>query len=372
MNFFAQQLTELYLDLENRTGITGWADFVNYLTRGLIMALAIYLLLTFLGRYWRSLNKRDIAAKVVTSLAMPLALLVFLYMASFSVDMLKKMDGMLWMRIQQTFFPCLYSLTIALFLFRFVDILALVVRPAIANNSSRVDQHLIDLMRRVLKGFFLLVVFMILLDNLGIKVMALITGLGFLGAAIALAAQNTLANIFGAISILADRIFKVGDRVQFDQYDGFIIAMGLRSVKLAALTGEVITIPNKEVADRLVRNFTSHGASLMIIKIGLTYSMSRPKIEEAMKILGEIFTAHPEIQSHETSFKEFGTYTLDLCSRIMVPYKDEADYYRVLTGLNLEIKERFDRAGIDFAFPTQTIHLPDSVSTAPKGTIPKA
>ncbi|MDX2225812.1 MAG: mechanosensitive ion channel [Verrucomicrobiae bacterium] len=323
---------------------------------GLAALVLIFQLIDLLVIVIRNSMKNDhphFEKKIISRVLKVLVVTFFLSMAVDSMEL----PGWLWERFHYTLFPIIYGVAILTLIFRFIDIAALLFKNKISNTQSHVDTNLTNLISRVLKAVTILIALVVILDNVGIKVTAMLTGLGFFGAAIALAAQHTLANVFASVNILMDKMYKVGDRIKFGEYDGFVQDMGLRSTKIRALTGEMIILPNKDISDRQIRNMTRDGASLIETTVSLTYAASRSRIEEAMGLLSGIFEKCPEVVSHSIVFKTFGAYSMDLNCYLMARYTNAGEYSRILTGLNLQIKEAFDAAGLAFAFPTQTIEV---------------
>ncbi|MDZ4741975.1 MAG: mechanosensitive ion channel [Verrucomicrobiota bacterium] len=345
------------------TTIQVWFDFFQIFTLGLLLGLLIVWFSDYLMRFFVSHERTRLSRDIVKAVRWPLAILVFSYFLSVGVDILY-LPGWLWNRIHFTLFPAIYGLAFLIGLFRMIDVGADIYLKTQNVEESDIDEQLVQLLVNILKVLVILIVGVFIINAIvGLdKVIPLLTGLGFLGAALALAAQHTLANVFASISILFDRIFKVGDRIRFGDYDGFVLKTGLRSIKLSAMTGEIVTLPNREIADRQVRNLTSKGASLIDLAIGLPYSASRKDIERAIAVLSTIYEAHPQVVRHTTLFSKLGDYSLDLKSFLYAKYKNSGEFSRIVSELNLEIKEKFDEAGLSFAFPTQTIEISRSVA----------
>lgn len=186
---------------------------------------------------------------------------------------------------------------------------------------------------------------------------SVLAGLGVGGIAVALAAQSTLANVFGSITILTDRPFRVDDRVQIDKHDGTVETIGLRSTRLRTLEGHLVTIPNKTIADSAINNVTMRPNIRQLMTISLTYDTTPNKMQEAVASLRDIFQRHPLTHDAWVYWKDYGPSSLDIIVVYWCKSTVYKDFLQAMEELNLEIKKRFDAAGLDFAFPTQTIHL---------------
>jgi MscS family membrane protein len=240
---------------------------------------------------------------------------------------------------------------------RLVD---LVVERMAARFSSA-DAQLVKLVAPVvsktLKVFLVLLVALTTAQYLGAPITSVIAGLGIGGIAVALAAQNTLANLFGTVSILVDRPFRVGDRIQMDKYDGMVESIGLRSTRIRTLEGHVVTTPNKIVSEVSITNISLRPAIRQLMTISLTYDTTPDQMKQAVAMLREIFQRHPLTQDAWVYWRDYGPHSLDIFVVYWCKSTIYQDFLQAMEEINLEIKRRFDAAGLQFAFPTQTIHL---------------
>lgn len=310
----------------------------------------------FIRRWLANLNP-EYTERLIKALTGPLKLLVLSYFLLWSFDQIRAMPSTLWQRVHHDLFPVLTGLTVLVFAFRVVDIIAYVLRVRWSTESTNLDERWADLFGKVGKSIVVVIGGLIILQDLGWNVIPFLTGASFLGAAVALASQSTIANAIGSLEIMADRLFKEGDRISFGEYDGFVSKMGLRSISLVSMTGEKINLPNKDLVDKQIRNYSRGKWVRNIARVGIAYDHGRGDIEKAMRILNEILEAHPKIDKHNVYFKEFGDSTLNLEAVYWADYKTAPEYNEIVTALNMEIKERFDAEKLVFAFPTRTIYV---------------
>jgi MscS family membrane protein len=194
------------------------------------------------------------------------------------------------------------------------------------------------------------------LKNAGYDVGAILAGLGLGGLAFALAAKDSLTNLFGGIAVLTDKPFKINDRIQIDGYDGTVIDIGMRSTKLRTIAGNrVVTIPNHKLTTSYIENVTSEPSRKMSVVLNLTYNTNVENIQKAIDIIKEIDRDSPYTDEGSTVyFETFGPYSLDI--RFYYFIKPEENYwYLAPNEINMQILKRFNEAGLEFAFPTQTI-----------------
>ncbi|MCX7916233.1 MAG: mechanosensitive ion channel family protein, partial [Verrucomicrobiae bacterium] len=195
---------------------------------------------------------------------------------------------------------------------------------------------------------------------MGLPITSVVAGLGIGGIAVALAAQNTLANVFGTITILADRPFRVGDRVQIDKFDGTVETIGLRSTRIRTLDGHLVTLPNKIVADSGITNISLRPNIRQLFTISLTYDTTPEKMREALQIAREVISRHPLTHDFIVNWRDFGPHSLDIFVVYWAKTTDYKEFLAALEEINLELKARYDASGLNFAFPTRTIHLVQS------------
>lgn len=243
-------------------------------------------------------------------------------------------------------------------LMKFVDLAVGYWRQRAAGDQEKVlDDQLLPIVRKTLKVFVVVVATLVTLDNIGVNITAALASLGIGGLAVALAAQDTLANVFGAVAIFLDKPFRVGDRVQFDQVDGMVETIGLRSTRIRNLDGHLITVPNKTLGNASITNVTRRPNIRTLMNISVTYSTPAAKVQRAVDILNEIYKAHPMTQDVWISFNKFADASLNIFVIHWWGGTVYKDYLDGMQQLNLTIKERFDAERIEFAFPTQTLYV---------------
>ncbi|MCK9555174.1 mechanosensitive ion channel family protein [bacterium] len=243
------------------------------------------------------------------------------------------------------------------FIFRTVDILTAYLAEQVKHTRSKLDDMLIPVLGKIIKISTVIVTVLFILNNFGINITSLITGLGIGGIAIAMAAQNTLKDFFGAIALFADRPFSIGDRVVVDGVDGPIEKIGLRSTRIRTLDGTLVTIPNSKMADATINNMQRRPTIKTVSTIGLTYGMSVEKMRRALKLIREIMKNHDGTDNYWVYWKEYGSYSLDILTIHWCKYLQYEKYLQCMEDINFKIKEAFEKEGIEFAFPSQTLYV---------------
>jgi len=185
--------------------------------------------------------------------------------------------------------------------------------------------------------------------------------------AVGLTAQDTLANLFGAVAVLVDKPFKVGDRIQLDTLDGVVEYIGFRSTRVRNLDGHLVTVPNKTMGNATITNISARPNIKTVMNIGLTYDTPPDRIRRALEILEEVYQRHPRTSDFMMSFNKFESSALNI---LVIHWWGDTQYKDYLAGIqdmNLQLKERFDAEKIEFAFPTQTHHVNQALLPAVAG-----
>lgn len=248
-------------------------------------------------------------------------------------------------------FLIVYSLS------KFLDVLFTLWLERARRTEGRLDDQVVPILRKVTKAFLWGVAVLLVLQNLGYNVTSLLAGLGIGGLAVALAAQETLSNFIGALALLIDRPCQVGDRVDVEDISGTVEAIGLRSTRIRTLDGTVVSIPNSKLASAKINNFAPRPTIKNVFTVGVTYDTSFEKLQQALRILRDILGSHPSTHNYWVYFKEYGPYSLNILVIHWCKYTDYQKFLQATEEINLEIKRRFEEAGIEFAFPTQTIQV---------------
>lgn len=282
-----------------------------------------------------------------------------------------------WPAVLEDFFSkalkIIVAVSITYVLLKAVDALVRVWKERTTTpDNEQFSRQLLPLISKTLKVFVVIVAALVTSQNLGLNVTGLIASLSIGGLAIGLAAQDTLANLFGAVAVLIDKPFKVGDRIKLDNVDGTVEAIGFRSTRVRNLDGHLVTVPNKAMGNATITNITARPNIKSVMNIGITYDTPPDKVQRAVAILEEIYRAHPMTHDVWISFDKFNDFSLNL---LVIYWWKSTVYKEFLAGmqdLNLEIKQRFSAEGIEFAFPTQTVYLKHDSGEPVKGELATA
>ncbi|HTB82382.1 MAG TPA: mechanosensitive ion channel family protein [Candidatus Sulfotelmatobacter sp.] len=241
---------------------------------------------------------------------------------------------------------------------KIVDLFLGIWREKVVSPQDKIfAEQLFPIFSKTAKIAIVIIAILLTADNLHIEIKTLLAGLSVGGLALGLAAQDTIANMFGAVSILLDKPFHIGDRIKILAVDGTVESIGLRSTRVRSLDGHLVTIPNKTMGNEIITNVTRRPTIKTEMNFGLTYDLPVEKVKRATLILEEIFQSNPKTGDLMVSFNKFGDSALNIGVVHVWNGTDAKQHSKEMQELNLKIKERFDAEKIEMAFPTQTVFV---------------
>lgn len=207
------------------------------------------------------------------------------------------------------------------------------------------------------------VVLLIILDNLGFDITTLLASLGIGGIAVALAAQNILGELFASLSIALDKPFIIGDFIVVDSYMGNIEKIGMRTTQIRSLSGELIIFSNTDLLKSRVRNYKRMQERRIVFTLDLVYGTPYEKLVRVPELVREIIEAETMARFDRAHFKGYGASSLIFEFVYYVLSAEYVEFMDVQQRINLAIYKSFETEALDFAFPTQTLHIqtPSSV-----------
>ena len=208
---------------------------------------------------------------------------------------------------------------------------------------------------------------LLILENLGVNITALVAGLGIGGIAVALALQNVLSDLFASLSIVLDKPFAIGDFVIVDDYMGTVEHVGLKTTRVRSLSGEQVIFSNADLLKSRIRNFKRMYERRVVFTIGVKYDTGSEKLSRIGFMLREIVHAQPKTRFDRAHFKEYGDSALAFEVVYYVLSPDYNLYMDIQQAINLEVYRKFEAEGIEFAFPTRTLYV-DNPSTSSNGS----
>lgn len=218
--------------------------------------------------------------------------------------------------------------------------------------------------KKTLVAIFVVIGVLITVQSLGFNVSTILSGLGIGGLAFALAAQDTIANLFGSIVVAIDQPFKVGETVRIGANTGLVEDIGLRSTKIRLIDKSLVILPNKLVSSEAIVNLSRFTQRRVEQVIGLTYDTRPDQMEAIVEEVRQIILAEPtvDVTSVMVFFRDFSASSLDLWIVYLTTGDDFQEGLALRQRVNLAIMRAVAARGLSFAFPTQTMHLDGPVA----------
>jgi MscS family membrane protein len=302
-------------------------------------------------------TRSDLDDRLVTATAQPLRLAAAI--ALFQLGTLPLGLSASVGRFLSELESALAIVAVAWFLLRLVNLLTLVAVRRLQQQDNATALGVVPIGQKAVKTFVIVLAVIAMLDSFGFEVTALLAGLGVGGIAVALAAQKTLENLFGGLTLLADRPVSVGDFCRFGDRVGTIEAIGLRSTRVRTLDRTLVTIPNSAFSGMQLENYAARDRIWYHPVLGLRYETTREQVRSILERVREMLLAHPRVvpDPARIRFLGFGAYSLDLEVFAYVDATDYGEFLAVAEDLNLRIMKIVEENGASFAFPSQTLYL---------------
>ncbi len=256
----------------------------------------------------------------------------------------------------------LKSASIALtiwFLVLLVDDLMAEWAKKAAETETRLDDQLIPIVRGSTKTFLIIIGALLFLQNMGYSVSSLLAGLGLGGMAVALASKDVIANLFGSIVIFVDKPFHVGDWIEMGGVEGTVEEVNMRVTRIRTFANSLITVPNATFTTTAINNWSRMRKRRIKMTIGITYDTPADKVEKAVEAVRTIIREDDNIRNDFflVTFNEFGPSSLNIFVYCFTATTVWADFLQAKQNFMLKVMKEFERLGVEFAFPTQTLHI---------------
>ena len=257
------------------------------------------------------------------------------------------------------FSKAIIPIFISVLLYFFADVLSQILERKAEQTVSSLDDQLVPLFRKSLKAFVVIIGGVFVLQSLDFNVTALLAGISIGGLALALAAQDMLKNFFGSIMIFVDRPFQIGDWIISNEIDGSVEEVGFRSTRIRTFADSVVSVPNGNLADSVVDNFGHRRMRRYKTTLSVVYDTPTVLINEFVEGLKKIIDTHPKTvkNNYHVYLTDFSSSSLDILFYVFFTSKDWSNELKTKHEINLSILQLAETLGVNFAFPTQTLHI---------------
>lgn len=293
----------------------------------------------------------DFLIDIIKNVKPPFYFVIALYVALLFLDVNALADKIIY-----TVFLITIAIQVAVTLQKIVDYI--VKKKLSSGEEDTKDQEAImRLISQIIKIVIWLIAALMVLSNLGIDVTSLVAGLGIGGIAVALAIQNILGDVFSSFSIFADKPFRVGDFISVGTESGVVQKVGVKTTRIKTLTGNELVVSNNDLVAARINNFKRMEKRRIAFDLGVVYGTSAEKMKKIPEIVRGIIEKTEDIEFDRCHFKSFGDFSLIFETVYFVQKPDYETYMDRQQEINMAIYEAFEKEGIEFAFPTQTIKL---------------
>jgi MscS family membrane protein len=258
--------------------------------------------------------------------------------------------------------------------YRLIDILSAYFTTRAEATDTKLDDLLVPLVRKSLKVFIVAFGLVFIADNLNIDISSLLAGLGLGGLAFALAAQDLVKNLFGSLTVLMDRPFQVGDWVVIGSQEGMVEEVGFRSTRIRTFYNSLITMPNATLISTAVDNYGARRYRRWNATLSVTYDTPPEKIEAFCEGIRELIRRHPDTRKDyfHVYARDFSAASLDILLYLFFTSPDWGKELQARHALFLDILRLSQELGVEFAFPTQTLHVLRPGEEPDHGELPSA
>jgi len=291
----------------------------------------------------------DLFIGAIQKIASPFYLIIALYAGSLALTLTPLVDKIIYY---------VFLIGIVYYVIRFLEnLINYGVKVLVESKEGQEGMGIIKLGGAILKIALWAGAIVLLLSNMGYNVTSLVAGLGIGGIAVALAIQSILGDLFSSLTIFLDKPFKIGDFIAVGDNFGTVQKVGIKTSRIELLQGEELVIANSDLTNSRIRNFGPMKTRRVMFTLGVVYGTGAETLEKIPEMLKEIIEKEEGTEIERIHFKEFGDSALIFEVAFYVNSPDYYEYMDTRQRINLEITKKFDKEGIEMAFPTQTIHL---------------
>lgn len=324
---------------------------LSFLLRTIISKIVIKSLKTLSQK-----TKTDFDDQLVDVLEEPLKLSTVILGAYLAKEWLKidAFDDLL-----QSLIESLVTFVIFWMLYRAINKFEYIFSKFSAKFGKELSKDIENFIVKTLKLIIIIVGGMSILQEWGINVTAFVASLGLVGMAFALAAKDTAANLFGSLVIFTDRPFKIGDWIQTPSVEGVVEEIGIRSTKVRTFAQALVSVPNANIANESITNWSRMGKRRIRTRIGLTYATTTTQMQNILRDIREMLSHHQDVHQETIMiyFDEFENSALGIFCYFFTTTTVWAEYLKVREDVNLKIMQIVEDNNASFAFPSQSLYI---------------
>ncbi len=257
------------------------------------------------------------------------------------------------------FISILVNIVIGVVLFKATDIFIRKLKEhSLKSDTVTISAQLIPILDKVIKFLILFFIFASFLQSNGYSITSLIAGFGITGLAVGFAAQQTIADFFGTLAIIADKIYKLGDYIKIGDIEGTVEDINLLSTKIRTSDDFVVSIPNNNISGTVITNISKAHKRRINEVFGVTYDTSNEKLQRALEIIKEVCDTNKRVHNDSIVVVEtLAESAINIRLYAYVKTSSSKELIEVRSEIILEVVRRFREENIDFAFPSQSVYI---------------
>ncbi len=325
----------------------------------------------FLVKIFRKFKRSEIANKYIKPISKPLSLLLIVSTIRLIIPGMELPGGL--RTVIYTIIKIMAPVYATVVAYRVSDMIADIFAAIASRTKTKIDDNFVPLVRKAMKLVVVILGCIYILENIGVPITPLLAGVSIGGLAFALAAQDTLKNLFGSVTIFTDQPFDVGDWIVFDGVEGTVEEVGVRSTRVRTFYDSIISIPNGRLADIKIDNMGRREFRRYKTNIGITYDTPPEVVDAFVEGLKRIIEIHPNTRKdyYQIHLNGFGASSLDILFYVFFKVPDWTAELKTRHEVILEIIRLAKELGVRFAYPTETLfveEMPGQPSLTPKFT----
>jgi len=319
-----------------------------------LLAKLIYWVCRNILRKFTKKTKTDLDDLLLDNIEEPFVFSIIIFGFWKSKQYLYIAEG--WIHTVENIFYVLFAINITWVVSRvFTAIVTKYLEPLIEKTESDLDDQLLPILKKGINITIWILGILVGLNNAGINVTALLTGLGVGGIAFAMASKDTIANLFGGLTIFTDHPFKINERIKTKEFDGYVREIGLRTTRIEARTGRLVIVPNNKISNETIENISLEKFRRVDSIIYISNTMPFEKVTAAVEVIMKIISKYEGIESYKAGFSDFNEFSFGI--RVVYNIKkcnDSKDYLKKQNEINLLIIQQLNDQ--DIAFPKRIIN----------------
>ena len=342
-----------------------WLAILLIILVGMILDKLVSALLSGGVRFWRDRFAKGSYRDISDSILRPLGLMAMAFAWWAGLNLLGlPPQALVVLLVSVKFLACVSTVWAA---YRLVDLLGAFLQDKALATTSKLDDALVPLVTKTMKVFVTVMGVVFVADNLDVDVTSLLAGLGLGGLAFALAAKDVAGNLFGSITVLLDQTFHVGDWVVIGDVEGTVERIGFRSTRVRTFYNSLVSVPNSTLITSNVDNMGARIYRRLNCRLSVAYDTPPERIEAFCEGIREIVRLHPYMRKDyfHVYFHEYAASSLDIMVYVFWQAPDWGTELRERHRFLLDCLRLAKRLGVEYAYPTQTLHMIQSEAGPP-------